>query len=481
MSEQWFYLSGGTPQGPVDVAGLSVLAREGRLERSSLVWKEGMADWRPASEFHDGLFVADEWFYLTEDGTQKGPVGELRLGDLARDGTIGRRSLIWKTGMAGWRPAGELPQLFPRGFAEAPVVTSDRPGPPPAPVGTGQGYDARGMLRGIGLKISEYTDLPTISSVPIRDILVGGLGRSADGERVDVEDEFAVGTRKTTPALSEIKTGWPTARVFWRVLGASVATYVLMRYGLTQFGNVNFFPGMIVVGSFVVPFSVVVLFFEMNIPRNVSVYQVGKMLMLGGALSLIATMFVFAFVPGSGAGSLVPALLTGVCEETGKALTLLLMAYSIRYRWQLNGLLFGAAVGAGFAGFESAGYAFRFGLRGGLQQALDVIWLRGVLAPGGHVIWTAMVGSAIWKVKGERPFRLGMLFEGVVVRRWLIAVILHGIWDTSLPIPDVVQYGVLVVVGWYIIFAILKQALDEIGIEKAKAGVLRPQETVSLS
>jgi protease PrsW len=478
MGEQWFYLSGGAPQGPVDLAGLSVLAKEGKIERSSLVWKEGMAEWRPASEFHGSLFSAGDWFYLTEDGAQKGPVGETRLAELAREGVITRASPIWKAGMAGWRAAAGLPHLFPGGFGPPAGKGAGRPLPPPPPI-VGPGRDPRGVLRGIGVKISEYTDLPTISNVPIRDILVGGLGPFADREKLDVEDEFAVGTRKTTPALSEIKTGWPTARVFWRVLGASVVTYLLMRYGLTQFGNVNFFPGMIVVGSFVVPFSVVVLFFEMNIPRNVSVYQVGKMLMLGGALSLIATMVVFAFVPGTGAGSLVPALLTGVSEETGKALALLLLAYSVRYRWQLNGLLFGAAVGAGFAGFESAGYAFRFGLKGGLEQALDVIWLRGVLAPGGHVIWTAMVGSAIWKVKGDRPFRLAMLFQGVVVRRWLIAVILHGVWDTSLPLPDIIQYGVLVVIGWYIIFAILKQALLE--IETAKAAAVGAQETMALS
>ena len=51
-------------------------------------------------------------------------------------------------------------------------------------------------------------------------------------------------------------------------------------------------------------------------------------------------------------------MLKGVLEETGKALALLVVVGSLRYRWQLNGLLFGAAVGAGFAGFESAGYAF---------------------------------------------------------------------------------------------------------------------------
>ena len=68
-------------------------------------------------------------------------------------------------------------------------------------------------------------------------------------------------------------------------------------------------------------------------------------------------MLLFDVIPGSGVGSLVPALLTGATEETGKALALLIVLGSPRYRWQLNGLLFGAAVGAGFAGFESAGYA----------------------------------------------------------------------------------------------------------------------------
>jgi RsiW-degrading membrane proteinase PrsW (M82 family) len=218
-----------------------------------------------------------------------------------------------------------------------------------------------------------------------------------------------------------------------------------------------------VIGSFVVPFSVVVLFFELNTPRNVSAYQVGKMLMLGGAFSLFSTLFLFNFIPGSGVGSLIPALLTGMGEETGKALALLLVVGSIRYRWQLNGLLFGSAVGAGFAGFESAGYAFRIALDDGLGPALDNIMLRGLLAPGGHVIWTAMIGAAIWQVKGDRKFEVGMLFHRVVVRRWLVAVVLHGLWDSSFGfLPWPVHVGVLVVVGWYIVMAILRQAFAEV-------------------
>jgi len=459
MSEQWFYLTDGGQKGPVDAAALTRLARDGTLPPSALVWKDGMPEWRPAVEVRPGDFSAPEWLYIDE-GTQSGPLAYTALAEMARKGGLNRGALVWKPGMPEWKTAGEIPGLF-----VAPPPTPEKPTdsrlPPRVP--------ARGFLGGIGAKISEYTDLPTLSNVPVRKILMGGLTHPGQGEVTDIEDEFAVGTRRTTPSVSEIQTGWPTARLFWRVLGGSLATYLLMRYGLTQFKNLNFVPGMIVVGSFVVPFSVVVLFFEMNAPRNVSVYQVGKMLMLGGALSLITTMFVFALIPGSGTGKLIPALLTGVCEETGKGLALLIMAYSVRYGWQLNGLLFGAAVGAGFAGFESAGYAFRYLLKEqSLDAAMEVIWLRGILAPGGHVIWTAMVGSGIWKAKGQKPFSISMLRDRVVIRRWGAAVVLHGLWDTRLPLPFVIQYGLLVIVGWYIVFAILKEALGNIEAVKQR-------------
>lgn len=461
MSDQWYYLTDGGQAGPIDAAAFTRLAREGTIPPSALVWKDGMPEWRPAVEVRPADFSAAEWLFINQ-GVQSGPVAYTALTEMARGGQLDRAALAWKPGMAEWKTAGELPGLF-----AAPPPKPDKPSgshvPPPVP--------ARSLLGGIGAKISEYTDLPTLSNVPVRKILMGGLTPGGQTEARDIEDEFAVGTLRTTPSLADIPTGWPTARLFWRVLGGSLATYMLMRYGLTQFKNLNFVPGMIVVGSFVVPFSVVVLFFEMNAPRNVSVYQVGKMLMLGGALSLIVTMFVFELIPGSGTGALIPALLTGFCEETGKGLALLIVAYSIRYGWQLNGLLFGAAVGAGFAGFESAGYAFRYLLKDSLDAALEVIWLRGILAPGGHVIWTAMVGSAIWKVKGQRPFAIGMLFDRVVLRRLGAAVVLHGLWDTNVPLlPYQLKFALLVVVGWYIVFAILKEALGNIETAKQSAG-----------
>lgn len=403
--------------------------------------------------------MSGQWYYV-QNGAPTGPVGLDVLMRLASEGALQPTTYVWQEGMAGWLPAGEIPGLLP------PLPPPAGQGPAVVPIPPPSG---RSILGEIGVGISRAAELPTLSGVPIREVLLGGL---QPGVTINhIEDLFIVGTETTTPLLATLPSGWPTPRVFWRIFFGAMATYLLLLMGLRQFENLNFLPGMIVIGSFVVPLSVVVLFFELNVPRNVSTYQVGKMILLGGALSLFATMIVGAIIPFDGVGHLIPAMLTGVVEEVGKALVLLLLVGVVRYRYQLNGLLFGGAVGAGFAGFESAGYAFNLALATStLEAATSNILIRGLLAPGGHVIWTAMVGAALWKVKGSRPFEISMLFHKVVLRRWLVAVVLHGLWDTDLPlIPPLLKCALLLIVGWYIVFAILKESLAEVEAAKAEA------------
>jgi protease PrsW len=407
--------------------------------------------------------MSGQWFYV-HNGSTAGPVPADALARLVKEGVILPMTYVWQEGMPSWVLASGVPSLLP----PAPAIPL-----PPSPVPIPPPVSGRSILGQIGVSISHATELPTLSGVPIREVLLGGLQPGVTTSHI--EDLFIVGTETTTPDLATLPSGWPTPRVFWRIFAVSMAAYLLLMMGLRQFGNVNFLPGMIVLGSFVVPLSVVVLFFELNVPRNVSVYQVAKMILFGGALSLFVTMIVATLIPGDGAGALIPAMLTGVVEELGKALVLLILVGSLRYPFQLNGLLFGAAVGAGFAGFESAGYAFVLALgndtlEGASGSAATSVLIRGLLAPGGHVIWTAMVGAALWKVKGDKPFQIPMLFHPVVVRRWLTAVVLHGIWDTDLPlIPPLLKCALLLIVGWYIVFAMLKQALAEVEAAKTAA------------
>jgi hypothetical protein len=55
MASQWYYINGNQRYGPVSSAELKSLAIAGRLTQEALVWREGMANWAPASNVK-GLF-----------------------------------------------------------------------------------------------------------------------------------------------------------------------------------------------------------------------------------------------------------------------------------------------------------------------------------------------------------------------------------------------------------------------------------------
>lgn len=130
-------------------------------------------------------------------------------------------------------------------------------------------------------------------------------------------------------------------------------------------------------------------------------YKVMKYFILGGALSLIVAILFFSLDFNTDISTFGGALMVGVIEEVAKAVVVAFFLFKEkRSNYILDGLLIGAAVGAGFAAFETAGYILNYGLKGGLQSMLEVIKVRGILAPGGHVAWAAIEGAALMYVKG---------------------------------------------------------------------------------
>ena len=122
MSEPWFYVVNGERRGPVAGPALAQARRAGELRPSSLVWREGMPEWRPAGEALADLFREDEWYYLVA-GAPAGPVDEPGLRGLLSAGTIGRdtpsveeRAVIG-TGPVPW--GGSAPP--PAGAARTPA------------------------------------------------------------------------------------------------------------------------------------------------------------------------------------------------------------------------------------------------------------------------------------------------------------------------------------------------------------------------
>ena len=279
--------------------------------------------------------------------------------------------------------------------------------------------------------------------------------------RQEAENVFACGSSTTTPKIKDISKSWPKpwyfARVFILLLISSVMSYIIV----SNFKISTMTPAYTFITAMVGPIPVLFFFFECNSPRNIDLMTVLKLFFLGGVLSLLITSVLFQFFP-TGAGDLLPSMMTGVVEETGKILA---TAYFIKEmkdkRYILNGLLIGGAVGAGFDAFETAGYL----LRDGGQSA----FIRALLAilGGGHTTWAGITGAALMIVliKNNNNFKWSLIWSGESLRFLILVIVLHGLWDTTLfgggQFENIKYAAICAVVGLTIII-ILNRGLKEI-------------------
>jgi RsiW-degrading membrane proteinase PrsW (M82 family) len=178
----------------------------------------------------------------------------------------------------------------------------------------------------------------------------------------------------------------------------------------------------------------------------------------------------------------------GIVEECAKLFAVIVVVRRVRFKYQLNGILFGATVGAGFSAFETMGYglqsflpAFIQGLQqagtsqAGQNQALSAataammgeLFLRMfTAAPLGHMVWTAISAGAFWRVKQDRPFSAGMLLDKRFLKLFAVPVVLHAIWDAPIQLPFLGNEIVAGVIGWYVLFTLVQQGLQQVKQEQ---------------
>jgi len=287
-----------------------------------------------------------------------------------------------------------------------------------------------------------------------------------------VEAQFGVGLPATTPPLGSIvdrvARPWFFARA---LLFLSLAFLgVLIVYRAT--GNIILVPALVFTGSFAAPIAVAIFFFECNLPANVSLYAVLRMFTWGGLLGIVLSLILFRIdeaLPTQWLGASVAALI----EEPGKLAAVVLLASRRRYPWTVNGLCLGAAVGAGFAAFESAGYALTGFLEtlsatrniaqanAALQHSLV---FRGLLSPFAHVVWTAITAGALWRVVHDGSLRASSLADWRFASPFIAAVMLHFTWNSGLlaSLPFHAKYAALGGIAWTIAFGLLFMGFREV-------------------
>jgi protease PrsW len=214
--------------------------------------------------------------------------------------------------------------------------------------------------------------------------------------------------------------GW-----WWKALLAGGALWIVTIVVTIVTLNANLIPTLILLGSFLVPFSVV-LFAAERISGSYSGTQLMVAFFVSGVLGVLGASLLEANL----SSTVWTFLAVGFLEELVKAVLLVLVGRRLVPKTARQGALLGAVVGAGFAAFESAGYAFNATLSpGGLNLAslLQTEVLRALLTPLGHVLWTAVLGAAIFAAARD-----GVRFRytwGVLVA-YIGVSVLHGLWDS---------------------------------------------------
>ncbi len=463
----WFVHLDGTTSGPFPASHVGQWLSTRQLPGTALFWPDGGSAW---------LTLTEAWPLLAAQRTP-GPAGPAPA--LAPSSSSAGAAAPPPAGAAS-PPAGAASPPAEVAAAAPPDLTGEAyPGQAPytAPyAGTDTGpHSTRGPLVAFTDRLADFAGVERIRGFRLRELFSLAAQRHT---RDEIEQNFATGLPGFVPPLEKVESDWFKPWMFVRFYGTASLLFLGFVAMVKMSDNINLLPGMIMIGSFVVPLAVLVFFFEANTPRNVSLYTVTHAFLVGGALSLAITLVLVQF--GAAPGGTPNPISVGVLEEVGKLLAVFLITWRLpgrRYPWILNGMLFGAAVGAGFAAFESAGYALNVMLSSGridVGASINVIFLRGALAPFGHVVWTALVAGALWRVKRDQVLGPKMLLDLRVLRILGLVTGLHILWDLDVQPPFLLKYALLGILAWVVVLGMITSGLKQIKATQVSAAAGGP-------
>ncbi len=224
--------------------------------------------------------------------------------------------------------------------------------------------------------------------------------------------------------------GW-----WWKTLLAGFLLWAVTIVVTVVTLNTNLVPTIILLGSFLVPFTVVLFVIE-RVTGTVSTMQLVTAFFVGGILGVLGASLLEADLRQDAFVYVV----VGFVEEFVKGVLLLVVGWRVRPKTARQGALLGATVGAGFAAFESAGYAFNAAIT---ERGIDLVSLlqtevvRAVLSPVGHVLWTAILGAVVFgAARGGARLR----WSWWIPAAYVVVAVLHGLWDSNSTLSTVLAF-----------------------------------------
>lgn len=229
----------------------------------------------------------------------------------------------------------------------------------------------------------------------------------------------------------------PPARRLWpRIFVGGLVLWIVSVLVTLFTGNVTLVPTLVLLGSFLVPATFVTWAFERWRDEHVTTEIVVSAFVVGGLLGVLGASVLETYLLHPSSWLFFGV---GLIEEAAKLGGLVLVTRGMRRRHARDGFVLGAAVGFGFAAFETAGYAFTalLTVRGlSLRGLVETELLRGLLSPFGHGLWTAILGGVLFAESRGRFFR----YTWPLLITYVWVAILHAFWDSVPSVATALTY-----------------------------------------
>lgn len=219
---------------------------------------------------------------------------------------------------------------------------------------------------------------------------------------------------------------WEPPYLFFRlgIFGVCIFLLVILAQYMFSWGNSL----MIGIVPFIIPLIMLVFFWELNIPRNISMLDSIATMLFSGIACFYIVFFVVSLT-GAVYMDYVAPLIFGVTK-------LLLICVCLRKKsrgYGLNGVLIGAAVGAGYSAIITGEQIFELAkYSAGKEGFISAVVLLCVFQIGADVVWTATFGGALALSKGKERLSLKHLGNSLFIICFLGTYLIELLWNYDL-------------------------------------------------
>ena len=292
--------------------------------------------------------------------------------------------------------------------------------------------------------------------ITLLDLLSGAKVKHTKQDR---ENILLTGTSVDAAATESVMLQkWQMPWFFMQVLIAGLVFSAILVACVLFTGNIAIILVYILFCSSVVPVTLMIFFWEMNVPRNISIFQLIVCFVTGGVFSIAASL-----VLGNMMDIWTFSFLVPLAEEPGKLIiSLLILKWLCEKKglkiYGMSGLTIGAAVGAGFAAFETAQYVYDYGL-------LWILLLRSLFMFISHVMYCAPYVTVATMLMANGTFSLDFLKNKYFWRVFLFSCAMHAIWNFSASYLGELIWVVFIVelfLEWKLVTKLIQECFKQI-------------------